>query len=156
MAGKPRPMSQIKQMIRLHKQGYAIKSIARSLGISKNTVKSYLYKIGEARLDMEELLAVDDPVLEGLLHSGNPAYRDPRYEYLKERLRYFEEELDKVGVTRKLLWEEYRISCPVYLCNSAEQCILKLSTFIPYPINQCFTQKNKRRTRFILPICRSC
>ena len=40
MAGKPRPMSQIKQMIRLHKQGYAIKSIARSLGISKNTVKS--------------------------------------------------------------------------------------------------------------------
>ena len=78
MAGKPRPMSQIKQMIRLHKQGYAIKSIARSLGISKNTVKSYLYKIGEARLDMEELLAVDDPVLEGLLHSGNPAYRDPR------------------------------------------------------------------------------
>lgn len=105
-------MSQIKQMIRLHKQGYAIKSIARSLGISKNTVKSYLYKIGEARLDMEELLAVDDPVLEGLLHSGNPAYRDPRYEYLKERLRYFEEELDKVGVTRKLLWEEYRTCYP--------------------------------------------
>ncbi|WP_262508130.1 helix-turn-helix domain-containing protein [Sphingobacterium haloxyli] len=43
MAGKPRHLSQIKQMIRLHKQGYAIKSIARSLGISKNTVKSYLY-----------------------------------------------------------------------------------------------------------------
>ena len=73
MAGKPRPMSQIKQMIRLHRQGYAIKAIARSLGISKNTVKSYLFKIGEAKLDMDELLSVEDPVLEGLLHSGNPA-----------------------------------------------------------------------------------
>jgi DNA-binding NarL/FixJ family response regulator len=42
MAGKPRPMSQIKQLLRLHSQGYSIKAIARTLGISKNTVKSYL------------------------------------------------------------------------------------------------------------------
>jgi DNA-binding NarL/FixJ family response regulator len=48
-------MSQIKQMIRLHQQGYAIKAIARSLSISKNTVKSYLYKIGEAKLNMTDL-----------------------------------------------------------------------------------------------------
>lgn len=112
MAGKPRPMSQIKQMIRLHRQGYAIKAIARSLGISKNTVKSYLFKIGGAKLDMDELLSVEDPVLEGLLHSGNPAYRDPRFEHLKEHLHYFEKELKKVGVTRKLLWEEYKSTYP--------------------------------------------
>jgi DNA-binding NarL/FixJ family response regulator len=68
MAGKTRPMSQIKQMIRLHQQGYAIKAIARSLSISKNTVKTYLYKIGEAKLNMSDLLAVEDPVLEGLPH----------------------------------------------------------------------------------------
>ncbi len=49
-------MSQIKQMIRLQQQGYAIKSIARSLSISKNTVKSYLYKIGPAKLNMSDLL----------------------------------------------------------------------------------------------------
>ncbi|WP_143559424.1 hypothetical protein [Sphingobacterium sp. JB170] len=40
------------------------------------------------------------------------AFRRSRYEYLKERLRYFEEELDKVGVTLKLLWEEYRACYP--------------------------------------------
>ena len=51
---------------------------------------------------MDELLSVVDPVLEGLLHSGNPAYRDPRFEHLKEHLHYFEKELKKVGVTRKL------------------------------------------------------
>jgi len=112
MAGKTRPMSQIKQMIRLHQQGYAIKAIARSLSISKNTVKSYLYKIGEAKLNMTDLLALEDPVLEGLLHSGNPAYRDPRFEDLKERLPHLEKELKRVGVTRKLLWEEYKVSYP--------------------------------------------
>ncbi|MEO6687075.1 MAG: helix-turn-helix domain-containing protein [Dyadobacter sp.] len=45
MAGKPRPMSQIKQLLRLHSQGYSMKAIARTLGISKNTVKSYLSKL---------------------------------------------------------------------------------------------------------------
>ena len=40
MAGKSRPMSQIKQLIRLKQQGYAIKAIARCLSLSKNTVKT--------------------------------------------------------------------------------------------------------------------
>ena len=39
MAGKPKAISQIKQLIQLHQQGKSIKFIARSLGISKNTVK---------------------------------------------------------------------------------------------------------------------
>ena len=41
MAGKPKPMSQIKQLLQLHEQGKNKKFIARSLGISKNTVKAY-------------------------------------------------------------------------------------------------------------------
>ena len=42
MAGKPKPMSQIKQLLQLYKQGKGKKTIARSLNISKNTVKVYL------------------------------------------------------------------------------------------------------------------
>ena len=38
-------MSQIKQLILLHKQGKGRKTIARLLGMSKNTVKSYLTKV---------------------------------------------------------------------------------------------------------------
>lgn len=110
MAGKPKRMSQIKQLIRLHQQGYAIKSIARNLEVSKNTVKSYLSKINQAGLDMNKLLELEDPELLGLLHSGNPAYRDPRFEHLKEQLSYYEKELRRTGVTRKLLWEEYQLS----------------------------------------------
>jgi DNA-binding NarL/FixJ family response regulator len=42
MAGKPKRMGQIKQLLRLHGQGHGKKAIARELGISKNTVKAYL------------------------------------------------------------------------------------------------------------------
>ena len=45
MAGKAKAISQIKQLLRLHKQGESIKSIGRSLNISKNAVKSYLGKL---------------------------------------------------------------------------------------------------------------
>ena len=112
MAGKPKPMSQIKQLLRLHKQGNSIKSIARNLGISKNTVKSYLIKLATARLPIDELLELDDPVLESKFHTGNPAYKDPRFEHLSNKLDYFTSELKRVGVTKKLLWEEYIAAYP--------------------------------------------
>src|SRR4051812_8007966 len=107
MAGKPKPMSQIKQLLLLHKEGKPIKSIARSLGISKNTVKSYLQKLSIDQLPVGELLALEAPVLEGKFHAGNPAYKDPRFEHLSANLNYFIAELKRVGVTKKLLWEEY-------------------------------------------------
>ena len=112
MAGKPRPMSQIKQLLRLHRQGCSIKAIARTLSISKNTVKSYLAKLQTASFNTEELLTLDDPVFESRFHLGNPAYKDPRYIHLKGRLEYFSKELKRVGVTKKLLWEEYIVSFP--------------------------------------------
>jgi len=100
-------MSQIKQLLRLHKQGHSIKSIARSLAIRKNTVKSYLIKLATVKLPLAEMLDLEDPVLESKFHAGNPAYKDPRFEHLSNNLDYFLKELKRVGVTKKLLWEEY-------------------------------------------------
>jgi transposase len=108
MAGKPKPMSQIKQLLQLWQQGKARKYIARSLGISKTTVKAYLDKVALMKYSIEELLALEDPVLESKFHAGNPAYKDKRYEYIKSQLDYYAKELQKKGVTRRLLWEEYR------------------------------------------------
>ena len=112
MAGKPRPMSQIKQLLQLHQQGKPIKFIARSLGISKNTVKAYLAKVSLSRMDIPSLLSLDDPVMEAKFHAGNPAYKDERFEHLKANLDYFSKELGRVGVTKQLLWEEYRRDYP--------------------------------------------
>lgn len=112
MAGKPKPMSQIKQLLRLHKQGSGVKTIARNLGISKNTVKSYLSKLPETKMSIDEMLSMEDPELEAKFHAGNPAYKDARFEHLKSRLGYFEKELNRVGVNRKVLWEEYKMYYP--------------------------------------------
>ena len=112
MAGKPKPMSQIKQLIRLYQAGTGKKTIARDLGLSKNTVKAYISKLQGLKVDLGELLSLDDPVLETRFHAGNPAYKDTRYEQLKPLLGDFIKELDKTGVTRHLLWEEYKELVP--------------------------------------------
>jgi transposase len=112
MAGKPKQMSQIKQLLQLHKQGKGKKEIARNLRMSKNTVKVYLEKLSLLKLDVDELLSLDDPVLMAKFHPGNPAYSDGRFEQFKASLDYYVKELKLKGVTRKLLWEEYRQEYP--------------------------------------------
>lgn len=104
-------MSQIKQLILLHRQGKARKAIARTLGISKNTVKAYLDKLDaltSGDLTYRDLIEMEAPELEAKFHPGNPAYKDNRFDRFKSDLDYFEKELKRVGVSKMLLWEEYK------------------------------------------------
>jgi transposase len=112
MSGKPKKMSQVKQILQMHKQGAGRKTIARDLSISKTTVKSYLEKYRSSKLSLETLLKMEDHTLEKVFHPGNPAYKDGRFENIKTNFDYYVAELRKVGVTKKLLWEEYRMSNP--------------------------------------------
>lgn len=112
MAGKTKNMSEIKQLLRLHKQGEGKRSIARTLNISKNTVKEYLNKLSASKLSIEMLLLMEEPSLEKFFHPGNPAYKDNRFEELRNDFEYIVKELGKTGVTRTLLWEEYRLKTP--------------------------------------------
>lgn len=114
MAGKTKNMSQIKQLLLLHQQGKGKKTIARILGISRNTVREYLQKLailtnsGNA-LTVQVLISLENPVLEAKFHSGNPAYKEEkRYDYFKKKLPWFLQELKRKGVTRHLLWQEYK------------------------------------------------
>ena len=137
MAGKPKTMSQIKQLLLLHQQGKGKKTIARLLGMSKTTVKVYLQKLqlltsatkGTKPLTVADLVKLEDPVLEAKFHPGNPAYKDERYEIFKTNLKYYLKELKRTGVTKSLLWEEYRQqyprvsnSVPRNLQNARMQC----------------------------------
>jgi len=56
MAGKLKRMGQVKQIIRLYEQGLGKKTIARRLGMSKNTVKTYIQKIEKGELSTGILL----------------------------------------------------------------------------------------------------
>jgi transposase len=105
-------MSQLKQVLRLHQEGLSNRRIAKDLGIYKETVNRYLKKIQKGSLDIGELLKMDDPVLEGRFHAGNPAYLEKRFAELREMLPYLEKELKRPHVTLKLLWEEYLCKHP--------------------------------------------
>mgnify|MGYP006176029651 FL=1 len=81
MAGKPKPMSQIKQLIILNRQGNGVKTIARILDVSKNTVKTYLFKLDKLltgkraeKMTTEKILNLDEPELYALFHPGNTSY----------------------------------------------------------------------------------
>ncbi|MGB4959231.1 MAG: IS21 family transposase [Saprospiraceae bacterium] len=100
-------MSTVKQVLLKHQNGDSIRSIARHLSISRNTVKSYLAKFETLGVSMDALLALDDMQLESRFHPGNPAYSDLRHDILMDHMNDFCIELKHKGVTRHLLWEEY-------------------------------------------------
>lgn len=132
MAGKIKSMSTIKQLLQLHLQGKKIKPIASILKMSKNTVKTYLKKAKSDSLSINSLLALDDTTLEARFHAGSPAYKDDRFDKLKTQLDYYVKELSLVGVTRQLLWEEYRTETSNYysysqFCFHLQQHMLKLN-----------------------------
>ena len=114
MTAKTKPMSQIKQLLQLHKQNQSIRFIARTLSMSRNTVKSYLLKAANFPDSTDSLLELDDPALEARFHAGTPAYKEDRKRYsdFVKQLDYFLVELKKTGVTRHLLWEEYIANHP--------------------------------------------
>ena len=105
-------MSKVKQVLRMHAQGISNRRIAGELGLYKGTVNNYVNKVKDHGYDIEELLALDDPVLEGKLFAGNPAYKEERFEAFKSQIPYFEKELRRPHVTRYLLWQEYREEYP--------------------------------------------
>ncbi|MGC1390145.1 MAG: IS21 family transposase [Bacteroidales bacterium] len=94
MANRTINMEVIKQIGILSKLGYAKKAIARELNLSKNTVKSYLAKSDET------------PVPE----------QNSRRETLFDFFPYVKKELGRKGVTRQILWGEYRLKHPDGYC----------------------------------------
>jgi predicted transcriptional regulator len=67
MAGQTINMSILKQVIRHRLNGVALQTIAKAVGISRNTVKKYLRLIDVKQLNWQDLLQLDDMVLDILL-----------------------------------------------------------------------------------------
>ena len=114
MAGKPITMHQIKQIIELLIKNYSIRSISRMSGIARNTVADYKLIMERSNISFEQLLLLDDDALAVLIYSKDtmgPTAGD-RWNDFQNRLDYFSSELRRRGVTRQLLWDEYRGEYP--------------------------------------------
>jgi len=113
MARQPLTMLQIRRILQLLKEGKSKRAIAQSLGSGRHTIDGYVSRISGSGLSLDALLKLADADLADLLYSGNPhSSPDQRYEDLKGRMDYFLKELTRTGVTKLLLWEEYRHEVP--------------------------------------------
>ena len=109
MANNAIDMSKLKKVLRLFKNGsMSNRKIAEAVELDKNTVNKYINQARKDSLSVDELLALDDPVLAHRMTGGNAAYSDSRFDELKDRLPYYASELRRPHVTMQLLWEEYR------------------------------------------------
>ena len=107
MAGTIIRMSKIKQVLRLHIDGVSNRRIAKELRLYKGTVNDYINKVKSNGFEIEALLQLEEPELEKKFSAGNPAYTEARFQIFRDKLPYFEKELERKHVTRHILWEEY-------------------------------------------------
>ena len=104
-------MSIIRQVAQLKSNGQSIRSIAEILGISRNTVRKYLRLFQGQGLSMAAVLELEDHALDELIEPSQGADPD-RYLTLLELFPACERELKRTGVTRGVLWGEYKALHP--------------------------------------------
>ena len=113
MANKSISMTQIKRIIQLRNEGISKLKISKKIGIHRKTLDDYLFKIDLTGKSYTDLLSLSEAELGAIVYSPeNTKQPDKRLEELKKNFDYYNQELNKVGVTRKILWEEYKLSHP--------------------------------------------
>lgn len=113
MANKSITMTQVRRIIQLKTEGLSKLKIAQSIHIHRSTLDNYLSRLTAGEKSFPELLELSDEQLIALVYNEpKPPAADSRIDDLKHHLDYFQKELSRPGVTRKLLWEEYHQAYP--------------------------------------------
>ncbi|AWV20309.1 Transposase (plasmid) [Roseomonas mucosa] len=104
-------MRRIRDVLRLKfEAGLSDRTLAAAVGISKGAVAAYVYRARASGLSWPLPAGLDDTALERRLFPGPPApeaARRPVPDWAQ-----VERELRRRGVTRALLWQEYRAQHP--------------------------------------------
>lgn len=110
MARKRLSMRKIREVLRLkHMGGLSIRAISRACSIGKETAREYVCRASEAGLGWPLPEGLDDEALEKCLFPSLP--EESRGKIFPD-WREVHRELRKKGVTRQLLWSEYREENP--------------------------------------------
>jgi transposase len=111
MAARRLSMRKINEVLRLHfEKGLSARQIAKSLDISRSTIRDYLDRVGQAGLGWPLPSELDEASLEHRLFPPNrPIAQEKRQIPSPE---YLHQELKRKGVTLQLLWHEYKEKNP--------------------------------------------
>ncbi len=108
MANNTKNMQQIRHILQLMAKGVSLRSIEKTTGIFRPTLRIYLRRWNAADLSWDQLPHLDDDTLGALVYNEPVTILvDPRFKDLQQRLPDLVRELGRVGVTRHKLWEEY-------------------------------------------------
>lgn len=104
-------MHLLRQMLLLQQQHKSIRDIARSLGLSRNTIRAYLRMLPPTATTHPQELT--DQQLDELIQGRQPtAPPDAKLAHLQQRFAYIDSELSRPGVTRYGLWLDYKQQNP--------------------------------------------
>jgi transposase len=106
--GKIKRMDQVRQIIEAYLATNSIKATARRLKISKNTIKGYIRRGQSFNEDLSQVLLLPDLELHTFFYPPDNKESIDRKAVFTSKISYWIKELRRVGVTRHLLWEEYR------------------------------------------------
>ena len=113
--GKIKRMDQLKAIIETYLETQSFRATARRLQVSKNTVKNYVRRGQAHHEDLSVLLQLPDSELLSIFYlSDHKDAKDTAHRKIifDSKVDYWLKELARVGVTRYLLWEEYRAEHP--------------------------------------------
>ncbi len=111
MANRGFEMIQIKQIIRLHTEGRSYREITELLGLSRKAVTKYILLFKSTGLSYEAVKLMSESELSALM-SAQEKPNANRLEILQSQFTGIEHELKAVGVTKQLLWSEYKVRHP--------------------------------------------
>lgn len=115
MSAKPKQMHQVRIIFQMKKSDLSIRNISKQTGICRKTIREYLGRITSLGIDLEKALELSDEDLSILIYSPLKTLSNEsieRLHYLQQRMEYYRQELQKRGVTKTLLWQEYRKDYP--------------------------------------------
>jgi len=110
--GKLKRMDQVKAIIKTYVATQSLKATARQLRISKNTVKEYVRRGQLAQSDLSKLLELPDEEFLSIFYDKESHPENERRTLFLSKVKDWTAELRKVGVTKHLLWQEYRTENP--------------------------------------------
>ena len=114
MAFKPTMMNQVKSILKDVLAGEPIKKTSRIYGVSKNTVKKYLFIFKSSGEDISQMDQMSDEAFHRLFYE-QPSSDSPEYyrnEKFKELLPSIINELGRHGVTRETIYKQYILDYP--------------------------------------------
>lgn len=106
--GKFKRMDQIRTILKTYHETESIKGTARRMQVSRNTVREYVRRAHQYSKDLLQVLKRTDSELWQIVHGGFKGEQENREGVFIGLIDYWIKELPRVGVTKKLLWEEYR------------------------------------------------